>query len=198
MLPDLPKFKADVEVILRSRFEARARAEAGFVSTIHSTTLFEGDAWVIERPGRPSEKSRTRGVGAGFKIMDAEVGRLTLKDVVERLDRAAERMAKRKARWFYRALSEDLERHGRTQRGGGKPLDAEAVIRAFESLECSFDEKGEPAGLSIVVGPAMADRLKAVFEEIMKSPELAARLRRIRDEQFERWRLREADRRLVG
>lgn len=199
MLPDLPKPKREIADRFERYFELAVRRKLGFVRTIPTTTHFEGGKrWTMERSDGSRESSTTKGFEVGVRVLPGEVRRLGPDDIRQRIDIAAEEMASKRARFFYGKLSSDLDRLGRSVSAGGKPLTPELFFTVLSSLEVEFDEEGEPVNLAIVAAPDMAERIKAVFETIAASPELTERLKGIKREQHDKWRLREASRRLVG
>lgn len=199
MLPDLPKPKREVADRFEIYFELAVRRRIGFISTIPTTTHFEGGKrWTVERSDGSRESSTTKGFEVGVHVLPGEVRRIGPEDVRQRIAAAAEEMASKRARFFYGKLSNDLDRLGRSMSAGGKPLTPEMLFTVLSSLEVEFNEEGEPVDLAIVAAPNMSERIKAVFEAIAASPELSERLKGIQREQYDKWRLREASRRLVG
>ena len=78
------------------------------------------------------------------------------------IDESADEMTTATVRGLTEQLDASLEASGQTVDGRGQPLSWDLLLDAFDSMEWSFDQDGKPVGKSLVLSPAMAERLSAL------------------------------------
>lgn len=198
MLPDLPKFRQDLDQLFRVFLETRTKVHLGWFGEMRQSRLFEGNSSTIVREDGLEESFETVEISEGMTVTRNEILGLTPRDVLERLDRVAEGIAAQKARHILKAVSEAAESVGNVFDGRGKPLSHDMILAGLEQMWIEFDPHGRPLMPSIVTSPAMKERVDALQREMESDPELRARFDRVIDRKREEWRAREARRELVG
>lgn len=108
-------------------------------------------------------------------------------------------------KWLNRCLksiclphsAKTLDEVGQVVDAGGKPLDAELIFRAIESVQIDFDDDGNHHNFSIVVGPELYPRLQEELQKIADDPVLKRRHDELMDRKWMEWRDRKAARKLL-
>lgn len=198
MLPDLPKLKRELQRIVDQYLQRQVRARMGVFDEAPRHILHEGTRMRIVRADGTVEESSLKQATAEMAIKMEEIPTLSIEDRVVRLDEIAEEMAKQISEHLFGTLNETLEKAGQVVDAKGKPFDAETLFGVLSSIQLNFDDSGQHHGLKLVVPPAMAERVRAVFEQIDADPTLKRRHEELINRKFGEWRDREAARKLVG
>lgn len=198
MLPDLPELKRELQRIIDQYLQRQVRARMGVFNHAPKHIIHEGARMRILRADGTVEESNLKESKAEMTIKIEEIPTLTIKDRMERLDGMAEDMARQISEHLFGTLNETLEKAGQVVDAKGKPFDAEAFLGAIAAVNLEFDASGQHRDLQLVIPPAMAERVQAVFNQIDTDPALKRRHEELIDRKFGEWRDREAARKLVG
>jgi predicted transcriptional regulator len=197
MLPDYVDLKQRFGKLFNRFLVSRVEHRLGpTFANVRRRRQFEGTTWSIKRPGVPEEPSGFQETAANMKLSFEEIARITLDDLLKRLDDLAEQMSREMGRRFFTSIDTTLKKHGRTVNTGGRPPSAEGILRLLEDMEISF-ERGDH-GIELHVHPdALADAQKA-SDDLVTDPALNRRFRDLMSRKWEEWRARESDRGLDG
>lgn len=197
MLPDYVDTKQRLQDVLTRWLRKRVRTHLGPLGEIPRYYVFEGSGTSVIRPDNREDVTKMRRLGSELTVKLDEVPNLTPAEILKRLDRAAQEIADNIARHAYGTMSEVTERVGNIVRTTGK-ITPEAILEAFEKIEIVFDEHGEAEMPSIHMHPDAIETLKEALEKLQNVTEYRQRFDEIMLEKKRRWRVREADRKLVG
>ena len=198
MLPDLPELKNDLQRIFDKYLRRQVNARMGVFDNSAKHIIHEGERMRIIRADGSVEESDMKLSSAEMTIKTDELATLTIKDRMDRLNGMAEDMARQISEHLFGSLFETLDKAGQSVDAKGKPFDIGALFDALEAIELEFDESGKHHDIQLVIPPAMAERVQAVFKQMDADPELQRRHEEIINRKFGEWRDREAARKLVG
>jgi hypothetical protein len=198
MLPDLPELKRELQRIIDQYLQRQIRARMGVFEESPRHIIHEGERMRIVRADGSVDESNLQQSTAEMTIKMEEIPTLTIEDRIRRLDGMAEDMAKQISEHLFGTLNETLEKAGQVVDAKGKPFDAEVLFGALSSVQLEFDDSGQHHGLQMVIPPAMAERVRAVFAQIDADPMLKRQHEELIGRKFGEWRDREAARKLVG
>lgn len=198
MLPDYPSLKKEIrdvlDVFLRKQVEQYSIA----IRQIPKTKIFEGKGTVIKRSTGEEDLTKFMSSETGFEIKYNEIPEMGINDILEKLDETAMNMAGKMESAFFKSISEQLDKAGRTFGQKGEPLTGKTILNALRNIFISFDKDGKPSLPSIFHGPKLAESMKKAFKEIDENPELKKEGDEIWLQKKEEWRAEEASRKLVG
>lgn len=198
MLPDLPELKRELQRIIDKYLQRQVHDRMGVFNDAPKHIIHEGERMRIIRADGTVEESDLKESKAEMVIKIEEIPTITIKDRMERLNSMAEDMARQISEHLFASLNETLEKAGQVVDGKGKPFDAEAFFGAIAAVDLEFDASGQHHDLQFVIPPAMAERVKAVFNQIDTDPALRRRHEELIGRKFGEWRDRETARKLVG
>jgi hypothetical protein len=198
MLPDLPELKRELQRVIDQYLQRQIRNKLGVFAEAPKHIIHEGDRMRIVRADGTVEESGLKQSSTEMTINLDEIPTLAVEDRIRRLDGMAEDMARQISEHLFGTLNATLERAGQVVGQKGGPFDVEAFFGALSSIQLEFDESGRHRNLQIVIPPAMAERVQAVFNQIDADPTLRRRHEELIDRKFGEWRDREAARKLVG
>ena len=104
----------------------------------------------------------------------------------------SESQRKSLARHFFKSISEITDVTGSTVNAKGQPLTVDMILELLEKVEFGFDDDGNPQYPTLVIPPAIHDRLK----ELKPTPEQERRRKEIIDEKRARFYASKRTRRL--
>lgn len=198
MLPDYPSLKKDIAEVLHLFFRRRVEQYAIAVQQIPKTRVFEGKGTIIKRATGENDPTTFMHAETDFELSFDEIPKMSANDILSKLDKAAQDMAEKMEKGFFKSLSEELEKRGRTENHKGQPLSGKVVLNTFRNIFMSFDLQGNPQLPSIILGPKLKDSMEKALKEIDENPELKKEYKEIIQLKREEWRAEEASRKLVG
>ena len=119
-------------------------------------------------------------------------------EIVQKLDDAAQEIAKQHMQLLFTTVTESSNRVGTTFDAGGRPFHMSMFLDALEGMQVDFDDDGRPKLPTIVMHP---DQLKVIgpkLAEWEKDSALHARWEHVLAKKKDEWRDRESRRKLVG
>lgn len=199
MLPDLPKLKADVAQVFHIIFKNRLNAYLGVIGEMPQYIIKEGSNPVTIRPDASRDETTLKAASAETIFKAEEIPHLTAEQRVARLDDVARDMANQMSSHAFATINKAIDKVGNVVNGKGKPFSPEAVFEVLEKIQLDFEADGvKHKELTVIIPPAMSDRVRETFEQIHQDSELSKRYKEIIDKKREEWRAREAARKLVG
>lgn len=198
MLPDLPKFKHELQSIFDQYLRSQVNIRLGVFNQSPKHIIHEGQEMRTSRADGSVAETNLKSASTEMTIKLEEIPTLSLDERVRRLDVLAEDMARQMSEHLFGTLNEDLEKAGQVVDRKGKPLDAEAIFEMIEKIQFDFNADGETHNVSIVIGSSMRERMKEVMEQIETDPSLRKRHDKLMAKKRMEWRDREATRKLVG
>lgn len=198
MLPDCPVIKSEVRDRLDSLFRAMVNRYLGVVAETPRSRIHEGKRNVIVRETGHEDETPMMEASTGYEIATKDIPNLSVEEVLQKLDVAAQDMAKQIASSFYKALSDAVEKTGNTVDGRGKGFTAETIFEVLEKIWIDFDENGSPKMPTLTIHPNQMEQVKRAFESIDADSVLDGKFKALIERKREEWIAREASRKLVG
>lgn len=197
MLPDFPELKKQLRLLLRERLRQSFDRQAPVISEVRRFKSHEGDTFTIHRLDGSVTTSSYHRAETEFSIDRRELPTLTPQQLITRVDEAAGKMAEQASKHFFETLNEAVSKAGNVVNAQGQPISPELIFQVLEKIQLDFDEDGKPHGLTMVVGPKLAETLRTLIPKWEADPELNRRYERLMDKKREEWRDRESRRKLV-
>jgi hypothetical protein len=197
MLPDYPTVKDELRQFFSRWMKAGMERRLGPLSEIPRHRAFEGTAMSIIRSSGQEDLTPFEPYTSELHVTYEEVPKLTLPQILSRLDRVAQEMADQLARSVYKAASNAADKVGTVVKSP-QGFTPQTIFEALEKIEVPFDESGNPELPSIHLHPNDVKTLKESLQAIQNDPELRGRYHEILERKKDQWRVREAHRRLVG
>lgn len=172
MLPDYPKFKAEVAETLYTYFKSKVKQYCASTGDIPQNKLFEGEGMVIKRQDGEEDVTDLMLSSSEFSIKRSEVQYLTLQDLLNMMDKSAEKMAESIEKNFFKQMSELLDKKDRTFDNKGQRLTAERILEVLDSMFVAFDQNGQPQLPGIHVHPTKIENIKQEVTRLMSDPVL--------------------------
>lgn len=198
MLPDLVSLKRDIQVVFDEYLRQKVQQHMGVFNQAPKQMIHEGARTRMIRADGSAQESELKQASVEMLTKLSEVNSTTFQDRLRQLDEMAEKMAAQMSKHMFESLDETLQESGQTFDARGRPLDAEAILNVMRTIQLDFDESGKHSEISIVVGAALREKMKAAFQNLMHEPALRKQYEELIDQKRLEWRDREAARKLVG
>lgn len=194
MLPDFLKTKEKLEKMLNSERKKAELLHLGPVADAPKSMIFEGNKTIsIHKDGSCAEVKMEKATSR-LEVKWEEVETMTHEMIVNKIDDAAKEMAEQIKKSFYETLSEAAEEVGNVSLSHGEPLTVDLFLEMLEKMHVSFDEEGNPSGLTFASSPKLRPALIEVISQAEADPRYQELMERKREEE----RVRENNRKLVG
>ena len=197
MLPDFLKTKEKLKKMLDSERKKAELLHLGPVADAPRSMIFEGkrtNRTVIIYTDAPCEEIKMEEVTSRLEVKWEEVETMTHETILNKIDGVAKEMAEQIKKSYYETLSEAAEEAGDVISADGKPLSVDMILEMLEKMNVSFDEEGNPSGLTFAGNP----ELRPVIAEVISQAESDPRYQTLMEQKREEWRVRESNRKLVG
>ncbi|MDO9567490.1 MAG: hypothetical protein Q7J15_12230 [Candidatus Desulfaltia sp.] len=199
MLPDLPQLKADIAQVFHTVFKNRVNAYLGVVGEVPRSVIKEGRSPMTLRPDDSRDETTLKAASAELNLKVEEIQHLSVEQRINKLDTAAREMANQISSHAFATINKAVNKVGNVVDAKGRPFSAEAIFEVLEKIQMDFEDDGvQHKELTVVIPPALTDRVKETMEHIQQDPELSERYNKIIDKKRTEWRDREAARKLVG
>ena len=194
MLPDFLKTKEKLKKMLDSKRKKAELLHLGPVADVPTLMIFEGNkSATIHRDGSCEEVKMEKATSR-IEVKWEEVETMTHETVLDKINNAAEEIGKKVRTSFYETLSEAAEEIGNVTSSDGNPLTIDLLLEMLEEMHVSFDEEGNPNGLTFAANSKMLPSLDRILSQVVDDPRYQELMERKREE----WRVRENSRKLVG
>jgi hypothetical protein len=197
VLPDFPTVKRELHKIVTQRMRRSVHREAVIFSMVRHFAAHEGGSFTIHRPDGTSEKHSYKETAVKFTIDNKDLATLSAEALASKIDKAASDMAAQTESAIFEKLRQDSSASGQVVDATGKPFSPEVLLEVLERMEIDFDDQGKPSGLTAVVGPEIAARIREKAAEWDADLDFKRRHRELLDRKREAWRDRENRRKLV-
>lgn len=198
MLPDWPEIKGEIRERLLRFLVRRQEHYIGPMKEMPRYRIFEGRQSDTVRDTGEIDSMIPKELQSEITYKTNEIPNLTFEDIARKFDKMAFEISEQLVTDIYKTIHVATEKSGNVIDGGGKMLDAEMILNAFERIEISFDALGNPKLPQLHVGPEAAKTLHDEVKRIESDPELRGRMRQIMQRKRDVYYAREADRKLVG
>jgi hypothetical protein len=198
MLPDYPSLKKDIEEVLHVFFRRRVDQHAIAVKQMPKMRMFEGKGTIVKRASGEDDPTAFMRAETIFELQLDDIPKMSVNDVLNKLDNAAQDMAGKMETGLFKSLSEDLGKRERTVDHKGQPLSGKVILETLRNLFIPFDHTGNPQMPSIFMGPNLKESMERALKEIDENPLLKKEYDEIIQLKREEWRAEEASRKLVG
>lgn len=197
MLPDFPKLKKQLRLLFRQRLRQSFGHQAPVISELRKHQSHEGDTFTIHRLDGSVSTTAYQKTEVQFTIQKKDLPRLTPQELIAKIDDAAGKMAEEASKHLFEELERAVAEVGNVVNAQGKPISSELLLQMLQKIQMDFDEEGRPRGLTMVVGPKLAEALKLLIPQWESDPEFSRRHRALMEMKREEWRDRESRRKLV-
>ena len=198
----LPHFRAAVHEF-EEAFEQmlqRMAAGMGVFSMIHSHIIHEGKrSRIVRGEGcQDSEYIEMRAATAELLQRWEDIEKFQVEDALKVVRSLAEQFDRSKTEHLIETFSRVTTKTGQVIDGRGKPLDAETMLKALDTVQQDFPDGPGTSEMVMLVHPSMMPQIKRLENEMTGSPELRKRHADIMSKKYEQFRDREMDRNLAG
>lgn len=195
MLPTFPKLVRHRQSLNMETVHARVRQLSPMIGLIKGHQLFEGRSSAIQREDGKIDETPIHRASGEVTIKREMLIDFNEATVAYHLDEMAEQLARSMSEHFQHRMNEVTAETGNVVDGRGKPFSEDTFLEGMEVIEHNFGKDGSWKPPTMIVGPAMAEKIAAAGEmSAAGNKRLKAILERKRDEH----RRREAARILVG
>lgn len=198
MLPDFTRVKTDLAEMLEALMRQLVRRHLGPLGRIPRVTLFEGGSQVLSRPSGEEEPTAFREIQVRFMVTDDEAPTMTFTSLVEKMNAAAEEIAKKMAADLYGTIHRAVEQVGNVVDAQGERFSARLILETLSRMQIDFGPNRAPRMPELHVHPDLSEAVDRAQRELSENPRLKRQFKQMLDEKREEWRAREASRRLVG
>lgn len=196
MLPDFPETKKLFSRFFRTYMREKIRKVSPY-SAIQTRYLHEGRRMKITRADQSESTSIMEQLSATLEIRVDEIEKLTLQKVIEKLNIMIWDLARSHTRFIQERVSSEIP-ESQTLDAKGRKFDAQLCIEMLEKIQIDFYSDGTPKEI-FMDGPLFTpERMAAVDKEFESNPGLKRKFDEMMGKKKEEWRVREADRKLVG
>lgn len=194
MLPDFLKTKEKLKRMLDSERKKAELLHLGPIADVPKSMIVEGNKTIVVREDGSCEEIKMEKATSRLEIKWEEVETMTHETIVNKIDDAVKEMAEQIKKSFYETLSEAAEEAGNVTSSDEKPLSVDLILEMLENMRVSFDEEGNPSGLTFAGSPKLRPALTEVISQAEADPRYQELMERKREEE----RVRENNRKLVG
>ena len=194
MLPDFLKTKEKLKKMLDSERKKAELLHLGPVADAPRSMIIEGNKFIIVYENGSCQEVKMEEATSRLEVKWEEVETMTHETILNKIDNVAKEMAEQIKKSYYETLSEAAEESGNVTSTDGKPLSVDIILEMVKKMHLSFDEEGNPSGLTFAGSP----KLRPVLAEIISQAESNPRYQALMEQKREEWRVRESRRKLVG
>jgi len=196
MLPDYSETKKLFDRFFKTYIRRKARAISPFAD-IQMRCMHEGRGMRVKRADHSESNSSMQQFSSMIEIRIDEIPDLTFKKVIAKFDALIIDMVRKQTDFTIKRMNEGIPA-SQSIDAKGKKLDAELFLQFLEVFQLEFYADGLPKELYCVGELFSQERLEALDEEFRNNPKLQKRYDELIAKKKEEWRVREANRKLVG
>lgn len=196
MLPDFMTQKRERFKNLNHGFTSESQ-RGTILSRIQTFRLHEGDRWTIFRDDGSQETMRLEKLETLIELSRKDIHENGEFAINNALYKSHKDLRKSQKQLLYRRLNEVTEAAGNTVDAQGGPITAETLLQCWETMDFSFDEKGNWCQPTMIFNPVQSQRVAEAFEQLETDPDLKSKLDDLIRRKREEWNVREANRKLV-
>lgn len=189
------KLHQGINILLREEVKRRTP----FLSMIGSRFMHEGNRTSYETVNHERKNLEYKKAESGFSLKREEMSKMTFKEIVEKIQQAAEDMAGQMERGVFQTLKEEIDKAGNII-PGNPPFSPEAFLRGLEMIEIDFDDSRDKPNLPfLVMHPTLAKKVKEQEAQMTEEEKrkFDKKKEQILDKKYEQYVARESKRKLV-
>ena len=194
MLPDFLKTKEKLKKMHNTEMKKAQCRHLGPFADTPKSEIFEGDEVILTRSDGSREEVEMKEAEGKMEIKLKEIEEMTHERILDKIDTVAREMSKQIAKSGYEVIDKAAQEVGNVTSADSEPLSIDLLLEGLEKMHLSFDEDGQPSGLTLVAHPKMSSALEKIYSQIESHPRYQELMERKREE----WRVRENNRELVG
>ena len=194
MLPDFLKTKEKLKIMIDSERKKSELLHRGAFADTSKSNLFEGDEVILIQADGSSDEVKMEKAEVKIEIKLEEIEEMTHEKVLDKIDTMAREMAGKIAKSLYDTMSEAAEKGGNVISVDGKSLSIDLLLKEVEKMHLSFDEEGQPSGITFVAQSDPTTSIDDIWLQIKSHPRFPS----IMEQKREEWYARESNRKLVG
>lgn len=198
MLPDYPQFKGKLSELYIERLKNVKKKLMVTFGDVPLNKMFEGHKSVLIREDGTRDEIEFKSIRANIEINLKDIDKLTLSDVIKKIDSMAEEMARQESIYAFAEIEKSVEKIGNVVDARGKGLTPTIFFEMLDKIWIEFDENNNPILPQIVTGKDLFESSKKLFEELESNPGHKKRLDEVIEKKRREWLDREGNRTLVG
>jgi hypothetical protein len=198
MLPDYPSLKKEIAEVLNIILRKKVENYLVGLREVQKTRIFEGNRMVMKRKSGEEEESPLMSTEVRFEIGMEEIPKMSIADLLGKIDKVAREMAEKMESSFFKSLNEMLKKEDRTVEQKGEPLSAKSIIQVLDKLFIPFDDEGKAEMPTIFMHPSLTESMKKAITELHEDSEKEKEYDQLMERKWEEFRAQEASRKLVG
>lgn len=196
MLPDFPQQKLKLIKLLSRRLDNKISENLGYFGTSPRYAHHEGGGWHLTRSDGSVDDSNYQTTDSIINVELKDVPDLTIEQVLQKIDRAAEEMAEKVGKATVDKIIQVTEEYGTSVDARGEKLTKERFLEMVGMIEFDFDEGGKPE-VAILVHPDTSDKIKDRMHSFEQDPDYQAQYQALMAKKRDEWHDRESSRKLV-
>lgn len=198
MLPDFPKAKRQIRALLTSYLRRKERG-TGVLSIIRTKRQHEGAVLDNTPFDGPRHEVQYTKLEASFTAKRDELIEVlnSIEYFKQKIDEMAADIIRQKEGLVFSKLNEITKQTGNVVDAHGKPLTPDTLFELLEKIEMDFDDQGRPIMPTLVLHPAMFEKIKDKLPEWEADPGYNRRHKAIIGEKRRQWLDRENRRKLA-
>ena len=198
MFPDYLNVKEKVQRMLNRRLNQAYLSYRGPLANIPTSMVFEGHKTVlIQEDGSVQERDPEVAI-TDIRVEWEEVEEMTHEMVLDKIDKAAEEMARQSGKLFYEELGRLADESGHVVAVDANSFSIDAHFDMLERMEIDFDQAGNPDEIMAPVHPKHFPTVRDAMAKAKEDPQTERRFQAIMERKKEEFRVRESNRKLVG
>jgi hypothetical protein len=200
MLPDFRAVKAELTEHALNYMRKHIDTADPIIRDIRKTVQHEGDVHTYtttDGEQREMDYGTSLEGAIVFTREERTSGDLTVRDVFERVHKAADEMVGQSARHMFDIIGKAAEEVGNTVSAGSGPMTFDLFLETIDRMQVDFDEDTGKPTFQLVMGPELAEKTRKLADEWESNPEYTARHDALIRRKREEWNAREARRKLV-
>jgi len=197
MIPEYQKLRMSLQSYFDRYLRERLQEHLGpLFRDMRKSRQVEGDRWSLHCGDTQPEPTEFEEMATQMSMPFAELGKLSVQQVREKLDGSAEEFAGVMARRFFAKMDASAQEHGNVYNAEGRPFSPEMIIELISGMDVAF-RHGAPQ-FQLVVSPNMEERARKAWNDLLQDPEAKGRLDAVIQSKYEAWCASETDRSLDG
>ncbi len=200
MIVDFPTIKENLHKGMDIFLREEVKRRAPFIAMVGSHFMHEGDKSSYETVDREKKTVDFQRGESKFTLTREEMNKMTIQDIIQKIQASAEDLAGQMERHAFQKLSETIEKSGNII-PGNPPFSPDAFLKGLEMIEIDFedDSRDKPHLPTLIMHPNLAK--KAMEQEEKMTPEEKAvfdeEKKKIMDKKYDDFLAREGKRKLV-